>query len=143
MSAVSCQQLLYRGKVTRNGCFSRQWVQKGELQVQCDNGEGRTHPNCTVHLQYIQDARIPPQPPGSAFREAQAHSPLSYFDSITKKLLLPFPFHVSHKKKPLTCRYVVPSTDLHCPFLIGEADELDTFNSNIYWKDELYLFYNK
>ena len=50
---------------------------------------------------------------------------------------------MSHRKKLLTCRYRVPSIDLHCPFLIGGTDELDTSSSNIYWKDELYLFYNK
>lgn len=84
-----------------------------------------------------------PDPPCRAFKGAQSRSLGSYSDSVTKKQLLPFPLHLSHRKKPLTCRYRVPSIDLQCPFLIGGTDELDASNSNIYRKDELYLFYNK
>ena len=91
-----------------------------------------------------------PDPPCRAFKGAQSRSLGSYSDSVTKKQLLPFPLHLSHRKKPLTCRYRVPSIDLHCPFLIGGTDELDGRHSGSHvsgpiwistWHHEFSLLY--
>lgn len=144
VSTASCHQLLYSGKVTRNGCFSRYWSRKENFRYSGIMAKAGPILTAQCICSKFRTPGVLPDPPAVLSEKPRlihcCHILILSQRNFYCHLLFMWAIKRNHS---LTCRYVVPSIDLHCPFLIGGADELDTSNSNIYWKDELYLFYSK